>query len=193
MNLTAEKIKEVTQKKGYKWFNTELNIVGIRSSMNVPNVFNDVLCVILEKDSVAKFYPITTDPGLTYLVHPINPKGCFILKPGQYIDCWKSDFHQGKKDHRALRQCGPMTGYRDNDKDTIIEMLPQYEESGSAFGVNCHGAVKYADTKVVGPWSAGCQVHSRWSNKEEMMDLVDKYKPARNRFTYTLIEEKDLV
>lgn len=193
MNLTVDAIKQVIQKKGYKWFNTELNIIGIRSSMNVPNVFNDILCVIYEPAGIAKFYPITTDPGLTYLVSPLNPKGCFILKPGQYIDCWKSDFHQGKADHRALRQCGTMTGYRDGDKDNVIEMIPGTEETGSGFGVNCHGAVKNADTKVVGPWSAGCQVHSRWSNKEEMMDLVDKYKPARNRFTYTLIEEKDLL
>jgi hypothetical protein len=193
MNLTVDAIKQVIQKKGYKWFNTELNIVGIRSSMNVPNVFNDILCVINEPANIAKFYPITTDPGLTYLVSPLNPKGCFILKPGQYIDCWKSDFHQGKPDHRALRQCGTMTGYRDGDKDNVIEMIPGTEETGSGFGVNCHGAVKDADTKTVGPWSAGCQVHSRWSNKEEMMSLVDKYKPARNRFTYTLIEEKDLL
>lgn len=206
MNLSANKIKEVVLKKGYVWYEDRPNIIGIRSSMNVPNVFNDVMALIIP-GKVEKYYPITTDPGTTYLIHPINPKGCFILKAGQHKDCWHLGYHQGKLDHRALRQCGIMTGHRDNDKDGIIEMVPGTEESGSGFGVNCHGATKDQDTKSVGPWSAGCQVHFRWSNKEEMINILCEWEKANKSFwrkcvewvfgksgvtyTYTLLDEKD--
>jgi len=48
-------------------------------------------------------------------------------------------------------------------------------------------------TKNIGPWSAGCQVHASWANKEEMVTICEKFKqPTGNRFTYTLINEKDL-
>lgn len=209
MNISKEIIKKALLKKGYKWYDDRPNIIGIRSSMNIPNVFNDVECLFIDKTNTEKYYPITTDPGTTYLINPINPKGCFVLKPGQYIDCWHLGYHHQKKDHRALRQCGTMTGYRDNDKDGIIEMVPGTEETATSFGVNNHGATKNIETKNVGPWSAGCQVFASWKHKEEFIDILCEWEKANKSFwkkitswifgtsgikySYTLLDEKDLV
>lgn len=45
MQLNIENLKKAIAKKGYKWFDT-LNIIGIRTSLQVPDVFNDLLCVV---------------------------------------------------------------------------------------------------------------------------------------------------
>lgn len=207
MNITLAKIKIVMALKGYKWFDDRPNIISIRSKMNVPNIFNDILLLSYQKANIEKYYSITTDPGTTYLAKPINDKGCFILKPGQYVNCWALGYHQSKTDHMALRQVGNMTGYRDNDKDNEFDMIPGTEETGYAFGVNCHGAVKNADTKQVGPWSAGCQVFMRWKEKEEFVSIIIDFEKKNKSlwkkivewvfgksgitYSYTLLEEKD--
>ena len=206
MNLSASKIKEVYLKKGYSWDEKKPIIGGIRSSMNVPNVFNDVLFLIIP-GKVEKYYTITTDPGTTYLKHPINPKGCFIMKPGQHKDCWSLGYHQHKADHKALRQVGNITGYRDNDKDAEFDMVTGTEETSAGNGVNCHGTKKGYVTKEVGPWSAGCQVFLVWMEKEEFINFLCEWEKANKsfwkkitdwvfgtsgiRYTYTLLEEKD--
>jgi hypothetical protein len=206
MNFNKETVKAAILKKGYKWYDQEPMLVGIRSKLNVPNVFNDILCLFMP-DGTEHFWNITTDPGTTYLVKPINPKGCAVLKEGQYLNVWYLGYHQGKADHRALRQCGTFTVFRDNDKDLLAEPVGT-EDTGTNFGINCHGAAKNADTTKIGPWSAGCQVHQRWSNKERMIDVLCDYErknwivwkkttkwvfgSSGIKYHYTLLNETDL-
>lgn len=45
MQLNIDSLKAAIAKKGYKWFDT-MNIIGIRSTLQVPDVFNDLLCVV---------------------------------------------------------------------------------------------------------------------------------------------------
>ena len=54
-----------------------LNIVGIRSADTTPNKFNDALYVIYKERGmwVARWWPITTDPGLYWLENPGNQLG----------------------------------------------------------------------------------------------------------------------
>jgi hypothetical protein len=192
MTLTKEIVQSAILRLGYTWYSDVTMIVGIRSALNVPNVFNDILCLFMP-DGTERYYPITTEPGTTYLVKPINGKGCAVLKEGQYLNVWQLGFHQGKPDHKALRQCGMFTVYRDNDKDEIAEPIG-IEDTGSGFGINCHGANKNIDTTKIGPWSAGCQVFSRWGHKEEMMGLLESWEAGRKgiKYHYTLINERDL-
>lgn len=192
--ITVGSLKETMAKLGYQWFEDLPNIIGVRSELNAPDVFNDLLFIVYKQNGVEKLFSatITTDPGTTYQVKLLNPKGCAVMVPGQYLNAYKSGFHQGKSDHRALVQVGKVTVDRDEDMDGIAELDKKLIEAGY-FGINIHGANKNADTTKIGPWSAGCQVHSRWSKKEEMMDIVDSYKNVNNGLvSYTLIDEKDL-
>jgi hypothetical protein len=194
--VTIEVLKKTIARMGYKWFEDQPNIIGIRSKLNVADVFNDVLCIVYKVDNKEVLYTatITTDPGVTYQQKLLNPKGCAAIVPNQYINAYKLGLHQGKPDHRALVQVGKIKVYRDGDKDGILELDPNTIEEG-LFGCNIHGASKNQDLTVkIGPWSAGCQVHNRWSKKEEMCDIIKMYeKINKGLVSYTLLKEESLI
>lgn len=197
MRLNAEVLKKSLAAKGHKWFEGIPNLIGVRTTLNLPNQYNDVLAIItdpnpIDPTGVQKFYRITTDPGETYLKKPLNPKGCAVLMPGQYINCWGIGFHKQNPDHPALVQIGNVTVYRDNDRD------PLPEEGGPTytglFGINCHGATKGMESKLVGGWSAGCQVFANYMHKDEAINYLKKYQAlTQNKFSYTLLREADLI
>lgn len=244
MKLTIDILHHTINKLKHKWNTNSPNIIGIRTTLQVPDIFNDLLCLVFlqpempsnyssinkqkwlnkwgykGKDGKAlvedgkigrntdfafdqyskdknkerlKIYVITTDPGIYYqTVKLLNTKGCAVMKPGQYINCYQLGKHK-KTDHKALIQTGgKITVYRDNDKDGIAENLG-VEETGF-FGCNIHGAKKFTKTDKIGAYSAGCQVFEDWNHKEEFIGICEQFKNATgNRFTYTLIEEKDLI
>ncbi len=166
-----------------------LNLVGIRSSDSTPNIFNDQFWAFWptvggnwEEITI----PITTEPGIFYLLNLVNPKGAAILKPGQYKGIWKIGLHQGK--YEALVQHGPCTVIRDFNRDWKYDYNSGREDTGSDFGINFHHAGE--DSKTVDNWSAGCQV------TEIIKDFDAVMKWARlarsywgNSFTYTLLLE----
>lgn len=244
MNITIDLLKSTISKLKYKWFTDRPNMIGIRSTMDVPDAFNDFFCIVysvpampaglsikdqqihlnkwgfkgangqkLAEDGapgkntdfaltqynasvgkeVLKIYPNTTNPGVYWLNNPMSKLGTAILKPNQWVDCWQLGFHQGKTDHRALVQCGKVTVYRDNNKDNNYQLNESATETG-LFGINIHGSGKAAPSKQIGKWSAGCNVFSNWEHKEDVMNICDMFKAKTgNKFTYTLIDEKDLL
>jgi len=121
--------------------------------------------------------------------------GTAVLKPGQWENCWLLGYHQERKrgkTHRALVQTGKVTVYRDSNKDDKYQLNEAKTENG-LFGINIHGSNKSGPSKQIGQWSAGCQVFQNWEHKEEVMDICEKFKSVTgNKFTYTLIDEKDL-
>lgn len=243
MNITIDLLKKAVSKLGYKWYTDRPNLIGIRSTLDVADAFNDFFCMVysiptmptglslkdqqawlnkwgfkgangqrLAEDGVAgkntdfalqqynasvgkevlKIYQNTTNPGVYWLNNPMSKLGTAVLKPNQWVDCWSLGFHQNKSDHRALVQTGKVTVYRDNNKDNNYQLNESQVESG-LFGINIHGSGKLAPSKQIGKWSAGCQVFSNWTHKEEVMDICDLFKKTTgNKFTYTLINEKDL-
>ena len=90
-NFSVADIIKVLHKKEYAIFTNDispfnLNIVGIRATHPKVNAFNDVLNVFWYYKghlNVVKM-DCTTLAGLYYLEKPCNPKGCAILKAGQY-------------------------------------------------------------------------------------------------------------
>lgn len=192
--MTIDTLKAAINKLGYKWFYDRPNLIGIRTNINVPDVFNDLLALVyFDKDGKEqmKVYPITTEPGVYYQKKLLNDKGCAVMKPGQYIDCYSLGFHQNKATHKALIETGSITVIRDKDMDGIAGNSGTDDKG--YFGCNIHGANNNTTTKTIGPWSAGCQVHAIWSNKEEMVEICDQFRIiTKNKFTYTLITEKDL-
>jgi hypothetical protein len=244
MELKIDGLKSAIRKLNYKWFNTGPNIIGLRTTLQVPDVFNDILCLVFTQPSMPaglpvikqqqwlntwaykgkdgkllaedgdagsntkfaldeysrtvgterlKAYVITTEPGLYYQTTKLlSEKGCAVLKPGQYENCYQIGIHKDA-DHKALIQTGgKIAVYRDNDKDGLAENLG-VEETGF-FGCNIHGAKRMTKTDKIGAFSAGCQVFQDWHQKEEFIGICEQFKNVTgNKFTYTLIGEKDLI
>ena len=79
---TIEQLKAEFNRLGYQWSN--FMIVGIRSKADIPDAFDDLIGLV-ENDSVT-WFNATTNPGVAYLKKLLNPKGCAVLKPGQYLN-----------------------------------------------------------------------------------------------------------
>jgi hypothetical protein len=185
--------------KGYAVFEGDdkaynLNIVGIREDNPTAGKFNDLMVVFWKYEgrwNVIKMQ-CTTLAGIHWLENPLNPKGCAILKPGQYRGVWKLDYHQGK--YKALCQRGGnVKVYRDGDKDVEYDMLEESVQEGM-FGINIHRAHSKLELEKVGKFSAGCQVIQDPDEWAVFMAVCERAaKVWGNSFSYTLIKEGDLV
>lgn len=195
MQINIDTLKKAIAKKGYKWFDNAPNIIGIRTNLQVPDVFNDVMCVVYKEGGVEKLFTaiFTSEPGVTYQKKLLNPKGCWIMMPAQMEDAYTIGFHQGKADHRALRSTGKIFGLREDDKDGIPlndkDAVATWVD-GTTVGANIHGANKTGITSKIGPWSAGCMVLNNWKDKERLIDICKDSGVLK--FTFTLINESDL-
>lgn len=193
MKITIELLKEAIRKKGFIWYNDRPNDIGIRTTLQVPDAFNDFRCCVFpwEGKEELRIYACTTDPGVSMLNKPMNSKGCSLLVPGQYVDSYALGLHQGKTEHPALVQIKPVKVYRDNDRDNISEETSILEEG--LFGINQHRANKNSLSIKVGDWSAGCQVGQIFAEHEQYLWIHEQFKKKTgNKFTYTLLKESDL-
>ena len=139
-----------------------------------------------------QIYNITTEPGISFMKNPSNAKGAAILVPGQYRGVYAVDLHRGK--YKALCQrLGAVKVYRDNNKDDIYNLNPIKIDKGW-FGINIHRSNGTWTRETVDNYSAGCQVFSNPKDFLSFMNIIEKSKAIYgNKFTYTLINEEDLV
>lgn len=192
--ITVDVLVKSLKKKGYTVFENgdyNLNIVGIRNDKNITDRFDDLMCVFYKVDGKWKLskWNITTDPGLSTAVNPVNSKGTAILKPGQYRSAWTIGKHKGQ--YTALVQCKSLPVYRDNNKDSKLDYINVDE---GIFGINIHRSSATGSSTIVGNWSAGCQVFQVITDFNEFMKLVDiSAQKYSDKFTYTLIEVSDLI
>ncbi len=195
-SLIVDKIKRTFDEKGYVFFDGNIswnvNIVGVRNSNPKANRFDDMLLAIYRngrKKWEVRTYQITTDPGKYWLKKPMNVAGTAIVVPNQYRSIYKIGKHRGV--YEALVQTGgPISVYRDSDKDEILDMEPDTVTSGY-YGVNIHKSGRVESTKVE-KWSAGCQVFARASEFSDFMKLIKKSGSLYgDTFSYTLITEED--
>ena len=184
--------------KGYAYFTKgdyNLNIIGVRRDNNntVTNLFDDYLVVIYNCAGRCKkrIFEITTEPGEYYMYKPMNKAGAAILVPGQYRGTWKIGKHRNKYD--ALVQSKVVKVYRDGNKDKVYDMKPTTIDTG-IFGINIHRSAEYSTPKYVNTYSAGCQVFANRNEFDMFMNVCRKQRELYgNSFTYTLINEEDLV
>jgi hypothetical protein len=192
---TRDRVLDRVSSIGHKVFsedskNNNLNIIGIRSRTAKLDEFGCQLMVAWKYNGRWTDYsfPITTYPGKRYLVEKLlNPKGCAILAPGQYLDTYAIGLHRGK--YEALCQkLGPVNVYRDRDRDEQFDLDPDTIMSGN-FGIAIHKSSDSQTTLRVGAHSAGCQV---FANGEDFDDFMTFCRRSRavfgNSFTYTLID-----
>ena len=190
---SKDKIEAIIKAKGYKWFEGDynLNIVGVRNSdtgTKVTNAFDDKITVSYQVGGewVYKEWMNTTDPGTKGVKEYHNAAGVARLVPGQYINSHALGMHQGK--YEALKQFGKVKVYRDANRDMNYDEKVIQE---GVFGINIHKAG--ADSTYVENWSEGCQVFKRAADFEEFMVIARKAASVGNsKFTYTLIESKDI-
>ncbi len=198
---TREQIKEAVLSKGYDWFeggDYNLNIVGVRNSQTegrVTNHYDDNMTLSYDVDNVEKFqcWSNTTDPGEYWIDHPMNKNGTAILVPGQYKGVYKIDGH-GKSKYTALCQRhGKVRVYRDGNKDDQYDFDSDTITEGN-YGINIHRSSAYKTGTYVNKYSAGCQVFADPDDFDDFMDICKKSSDLYgNKFTYTLIESKDIV
>ena len=191
--------KKILINKGYKFFEKgdyNLNIIGVRhKGSKVTNKFDDCLVVVYNtgnEDNVKRIFPCTTLPGKKAMEHPTQIKGTAILKPGQYRGAYKIGKHKGQYD--ALCQVKPLPVYRDGNKNDKFDLNPMSIDNG-IFGINIHKAGNSTNgSTLVDGWSYGCQVLSKAIDFSALMRLVKRSAELYgNSFTYTLINEEDLV
>ena len=197
---TRQQIKDAVISKGHRWFESgdyNLNIVGVRNSDThgvVTNKFDDCITVSYNVAGEEKFhcFGATTDPGSHWEKNLLNKDGVAILCPGQYRGSHTIGLHQGK--YEALKQQKPVKVYRDNNKDGKYDMIEENIKEG-IFGINIHKAGSRVEGSTqIDKWSAGCQVLSKESDFNELMEIAHKSAALYGKsFTYTLIESKDIV
>lgn len=164
-----------------------LNIVGWRNLEGEVNRFEDWLAVYWLHSGkwLYKAFQCTTVPGIHYLHNLMSSKGTAVLVPGQYLGCYTFGKHKGKD--ALVQSVGVVGVYRDSNKDSIIDYNPTTLDIGY-FGINIHRAGVWS--KLVGNWSAGCQVISKEKDFLEFFKLCMRSYHAGwpNSFTYTLME-----
>jgi hypothetical protein len=205
---------KAVEKLGYKAFDGQhaynLNIIGVRTSNRdqAEDSFDDwITCTYREEVGgswVTKWWRATTDPGKQALLHPelYNADGTAIMATGQHKSAYVLGLHRNKYEALVQRGPGPIKYYRDSTLDTKLDMDPSRLETGF-IGANIHKAgrdswrisgVSSAGKKWT--WSAGCQVFKREVDFIELMNLAHlqiEHHPKWTTFTYTLIEEGDLL
>lgn len=194
--------KAIAKKKNYNIFsngNDNINIWGIRCNIEDTKHFNDLMVVFYKHNDsnpningkwTFDWYSITTDPSDMNLIKPINSKGCAILKEGQYKSSFKIGLHKG---YKALVQVKALPLYRDNNKDSNID-LDESKVDIELAGINIHRASKWKISRLIGLYSAGCQVfESVRCFEDNFMPIVEtSSKLYGNSFTYTLINLSDI-
>jgi hypothetical protein len=194
MDLSREKIQNALKAKGYVWFESgdyDLNIVGVRNhGTAVTNIFDDFMTVSYKVAGEWKFFKwaCTTDPGTKAVKEFHNPTGVARVVPGQYRGVHQVGLHQGK--YTALVQRGPITVYRDLNKDMVFD---EAKKETGIFGINIHHASGTGTSTYVENWSEGCQVFANIKDFESFMLIIDAaVKTHGNSFTYTLLDSGDI-
>ena len=172
----------------------EMNIIGRRTDNKRPNRFDDFIYVLYTLPSgrwVGYESPATTDTGTYYLKNPMNPEGTAMLKEGQYLDAYVIGKHRGVYD--AVVQKKPVTVIRDYNRDGVLDVDSGKEDTG-LFGINIHRASSDGITKYIDKFSAGCQVFSNINDYIKFMAMSFRHSNMYgNKFTYTLIDEREFM
>lgn len=132
------------------------NIIAHRSATRTPDAFDDWIQVIRKIDGewVSHLWACTVDPGLPWMISPMNAKGAARLAPGQ----WRFQVghrSQERGGYRCLVQADKVTVLRDADLDDEID--GDLQDTGW-FGIQIHRADAAGTGTKVGRWSAGCVV-----------------------------------
>lgn len=191
------------QSKEYRIYDNDavdwnLNIVGIRNANLIPDRFDDTLLIFHKflGEWYIDYYPVTTDPSIYYLLNPANEvkhKGTAILMEGQYAGAYCIAKHRNSY-YALCQNLGGVKVFRDNDRNGSLDIDPGTIEQGF-FGINLHKGPKNGNWETKNTnYSAGCQVFADSRHFSEfMLKCRNGEKSFGNKFTYTLLNERDFL
>jgi len=198
---SRKQIEKAVRSLGHTYWTTDddfdLNIIGVRNSTTagrVTNHYDDYITVSYKEKGKWQYHcwEATTDPGVYWINHPLNKYGCAILTPGQYKKVYKIDKHNGKYNALCQRN-GVVSVYRDNNKDDIYDYKVDTIQKGY-YGINIHRSSAYKSSTYINKYSAGCQVFKDPDDFDDFMEICYSSESVwGGKFTYTLIESKDIV
>lgn len=171
------------EEKGYSI--TGFNLFGIRDESGMSkDVINDKLGFFNEKEFF--ICPGTTDPGVYWATSPErNKAGTFHLLEGFHERIWTFGKHRG---YDALvndyKKCKPTWGWRDANYNFVRDAKDI--EVCDYFGVNFHRMNENMIMKIIGKYSAGCQVVQ---NIKDFLYIYAKAKESGEEvFNYMLFK-----
>lgn len=169
-----------------------INLVGFRSLSRKAGAFDDWICTVMLSAAgewVTKWYPATTDPGVPWMLSPMNPAGAAVVAHGQIIGAFTMGIHLGI--YRCLVQAKPIGVLRDDNRNELIDP-PQGLDVGW-HAIQLHRASAFATLPEVGKFSAGCQVVQDADDYDDLISDVDlsmlRHGPT---VSYTLIDVAQL-
>ena len=168
--------------------NGKWNIVSVRSNWRTTNLYDDEIHIFRKVNGqwVHYYYPMTTDPGIPYLLNPMNQVATGAIAEGQYLDTYGFGYHRGS--YEALTQQGPLRVYRDTNRDEVMDFDPNSIVTCESCGMNIHKGSTNGIT--VDRSSAGCQVFARSADFEDFMNHM--HESGQSFFTYTLLHADEL-
>lgn len=184
-----EVLKRAERIHGFRGFPKEYWLMGIQNKDDHYNEFDDKFFVYYKTTFIMSLTG-TTNAGASALMNykRFNPLGTAIIKTNEwYHDLWTPGFHKGKM--RCLKQASAILHYRDNNKNRKAEQSGKlyYKNIAAEFHTATYTTERNFIRKLIGGWSAGCQVANN----------VDQYYQALNLFwsqsrtTYCLMDEFD--
>jgi len=140
----------LTQFEGTEHERTPVKLLGIRGfyedlgnpHKNDLGIYDDFIVRCIGEETIG--FRASTDPGLYWIKHPMNPKGCAILTEATHV--FKLGIHQQK--YPALVQAEDFVVWR-------LDTEGNRKEEGNAVDIHMHSGGPGMD---VGSFSAGCQV-----------------------------------
>lgn len=182
-------LKRVKGLPSYKSLPSGYWILGVRSNEDAADKYDDKF-YLFEGEKFITVTTGTTNPGKPILTGGFikyNKEGAAVVKSDSwYYDIWSYGKHLNRMP-ALLQVGGPITVYRDGDKDDKAE--EQGETETGYFGINFHAATwdeKFKGKQEnIGGWSAGCQVVNDKQKHLEIVTLIKKQK----KISYVLIKE----
>lgn len=167
----------------------KFNLIGIRDESGMDkDIVNDQLGFFTEDELF--LCPGTTDPGVYWTKSgERNKAGTFHLIEGFHERIWAIGIHKG---YEAIvndyKHCKPTKGWRDANYNFVQDakdiIVCDY------FGVNFHRMDKSIISKIVGKYSAGCQVVQ---NPKDFNYILQKAKDSGLKtFNYLLLKKGEL-
>ena len=182
-----ELLNKVKELKSFKEIPKGYWLLGVRSSEDNPNKFDDKIYLFKGEEFII-VASATTNPGTPTLkqFEKVNKAGAAVLRSDVwYYNLWKYGKHNGKVE--ALLQIGnAVQVYRDTDKDEKAE--EQGDLQTGYFGINFHPNtydLSKASNDTIGLWSAGCQVVNDVNKYKIMIKLLKTEKSV----SYCLLKE----
>jgi hypothetical protein len=191
MTYTDKQLLDMASKlPSFRGFPQGYWILGVRSSKDQPDTFDDKFYIFKDKKFV-KATTGTTNPGQYGLKNfkDYTSQGCAVMKSDEwYYDLWTPGKHKGKMN--ALVQVSPCKYFRDSNLDLRCDESGPVREG--IIGLNFHtatympaSAAEKFIAKMIGKWSVGCQVANSASDYYRILDYVWKQK----RISYCLIKQ----